>query len=143
MSDDPRHAYRQGFVNAWRKHQQHQPLTPLEQQLVAVIAEHPEVIAMLERGTEQQPTAYAAEENPYIHLSLHLALRDQIQLDHPAGVRAVYTQLQRTGESTHNIEHRMMDVLAATLWGAYRQGQEPSVTDYLQQLQALLETDHS
>ncbi len=137
MSEDPRSVYRRTIAAAWQKHRQQLPLTALEQQLVALISEHPDYIPLLEQPTEDT-THYTPEDNPFLHLSLHLSLRDQLQLDRPAGIRDIYQQLILQGGSAHEVEHRMMELMAALLWQAQQTGQPPEEQDYLRKLQLLV-----
>ena len=105
-----------------------EPLEPLEAQLAAVIAEHPEYVGWLESGEEALSAEFTPEggrENPFLHMGLHLAIREQVATDRPAGIARVHQELrQRTG-SAHAAEHAMIEALAETLWEAQRSGAAP------------------
>jgi hypothetical protein len=140
FAGESRAALRSRYLNAWRKFCAHQPLEPLERQLAAVIREHPEYISWLE-GEEQALAAEFSpergESNPFLHMGLHLAIREQVATDRPAGIAQVHRQLaQRLGD-VHQAEHAMLEVLAATLWEAQRNGHTPDEQRYLEALQRL------
>lgn len=131
------------FVDAWRKHRQSEPLEPLEKQIVSLIEEHPEYHRLLESGEDDLDQDYTGDDgvsNPYLHLGMHLALREQVGTDRPAGIRTVTRALLlKHGEgSGHDVEHRMMECLGVALWDAQRQGRAPDEAAYLESLKRLL-----
>ena len=90
FSGQNRDQLRQMYLDAWRKYTARQPLEPLQAQVAAVIAEHPEYIPLLESGPQALATEYTAEggrENPFLHMGLHLAIREQVATNRPAGSR--------------------------------------------------------
>jgi Domain of unknown function (DUF1841) len=136
--DQPADA-RRFFWQAWRKRQAGTPLEPLEAIVVRVIEEHPEYHPLF-AGDERQVCAYGTdlppEENPFLHIGLHLALHEQLQIDRPVGVRAHYQRL-KTASGAHRAEHLMMSVLADVLWAAQRNRSMPDEGDYLARLRQL------
>jgi hypothetical protein len=65
-------------------------------------------------------------------MGLHMAIREQISIDRPPGVRELHTQLRkRHGGDGHPAEHALMDALAETLWEAQRNGHAPDEAKYL------------
>ena len=89
FSGESRARMRRRYVDAWRKFQAREPLEPLEAQLAAVIAEHPEYISSLEAGEEALGADFTPEggrENPFLHMGLHLAIREQVATDRPADI---------------------------------------------------------
>ena len=77
---------RQFFYDSWRKYEAHEPITPLEQIAVALIGAHPEYHALLrdrERWLEHDWRPEHGETNPFLHLSLHLAIEEQLSIDQP------------------------------------------------------------
>jgi len=125
------------FFISWEKYKQNLPLTALESQIAAVIAAHPEYHALFEKASEDSDPAFSEGTNPYMHLGLHLAIRDQIHTDRPMGIRAIYHQLLKKLQDPLEVEHRMMETLAACLWEAQRTGQMPAQESYLDALRAL------
>ena len=91
-----REQLRQMYLDAWRKFSAQAPLEPLEAQLAAVIAEHPEYVPWLESGEEALSadfTPEGGEANPFLHMGLHLALREQVATNRPAGIAEIHQKL--------------------------------------------------
>lgn len=126
------------FLDAWLKQQQGAPLDALERQLVDCINAHPEYHADFNDRQKVLHADFRTDNNPFLHLSLHHALREQIRLDRPAGITAVYETLCRTRGDCHQVEHLMMDVMATLLWEAERSNQLADQAKYLEQLRQLL-----
>ena len=140
FSGESRARMRRRYVDAWRKFQAREPLEPLEAQLAALIAEHPEYVSSLEAGEEALEAEFTPEggrENPFLHMGLHLAIREQVATDRPAGIARVHRQLTRRSGSAHEAEHAMIETLAATLWEAQRSGHAPDEQVYLERLRRL------
>lgn len=125
------------FFISWGKYTKNLPLTTLESQIAAVIAAHPEYHSLFEKAPEDSDKAFSEGANPYMHLGLHLAIRDQIHTDRPMGIRTIYHQLLKTLQDPLEVEHRMMETLAACLWEAQRTGHMPAQESYLNALRAL------
>lgn len=131
---------RQLFYSSWHKYRSAQPLLPLEQQLVDVISHHPEYHALLEQTDTHRDQAWFPElgqTNPFLHMGLHLAIREQIGTDRPHGIATVYQNLLHSGQDTHDVEHKMIDCLAEALWQAQRDARQPDESAYLDALTAL------
>jgi hypothetical protein len=133
-----RQELRQMYVDAWRKAREGQVLSPLEAQIAEVIADHPEYHDVLAGdGLEE---AYAPEEgrtNPFLHMGLHLALRDQVATDRPPGIRAVFEAIGRRAADRLDAEHRAIECLAETLWEAQSRNSAPDEQQYLEKLKRL------
>jgi hypothetical protein len=131
---------RRMYLEAWRKFSAKQPLEPLEAQLAAVIAEHPEYIGFLESGDTALGADFTPEGgqgNPFLHMGLHLAIREQVATDRPKGIAAIHQKLAaRLGEA-HAAEHAMLEPLAETIWEAQRSGILPDEQRYLERLKTL------
>jgi len=126
---------RQSYADAWRKRLAGVLLTPLEAMIADVIALHPEYHELL--GDPARAAAYPgdpqqAEENPFLHMGLHLAVRDQLAIDRPPGVRDLHRALQRRVADAHAAEHELMQALGETLWEAQRSGRPPDERQYLE-----------
>jgi hypothetical protein len=141
--DQGRDALRRHYVEAWRKHRAGELLEPLEHQLATVIEQHPEYHPLLEHDPEALGRDYAPESghsNPFLHLGLHLAIREQVATDRPAGIAAVHLELSRRLGDAHQAEHRMLERLGEALWLSQRTGRPPDETAYLESLRRLLAT---
>lgn len=137
MYTSNREAYRQTFFKVWDKHRKQLPLDPIEIQLLEIILMHPEYHVFLNKPTMYQAQEFSLEENPFFHMSLHLAIRDQIQMDRPTGVKCIYDRLIKKVEDEHEATHLMMTSLAKILWSAQQSGESPTDEAYLQLLNEL------
>jgi Domain of unknown function (DUF1841) len=140
FAGEGREQMRRRYFEAWRKFSAREPLEPLEGQLAAVIAEHPEYIGWLESGDSALAAEFTPEggrENPFLHLGLHLAIREQVSTDRPAGITALHRELATRAGSAHEAEHRMIEPLAEALWEAQRSGHAPDELAYLERLRRL------
>jgi hypothetical protein len=134
-----REELRRRYVTAWRRHLDGLPLEPLDAQIADVIALHPEYHAMLEApdALAREFTVEQGQVNPFLHMGLHLGLREQLATDRPAGIAQEHARLTRRLASAHTAEHRMVDALAETLWEAQRAGRAPDERAYLERLRRL------
>jgi hypothetical protein len=129
-----REALRRFYFTAWDKARRGAPLEPLERQLAELIGEHPEYHAMLERPDTLLDRDFGpegGETNPFLHLGLHMAIREQVGTDRPPGIRAAFNALlSRCGERLE-AEHLAIECLAESLWQASRDGAPPDEAAYL------------
>ncbi len=133
MFQPTRDQARQFFFDAWAKYRAGQPLSDLEQIAVAAIVEHPEYHRFLddpERYRDRDWTPEAAETNPFLHLSMHLAIREQLSIDQPPGIRARFEALRAKAGSEHDALHAVMECLGEMIWQAQRQGAVPDAAVY-------------
>lgn len=124
MFNPSREQVRRFFCESWRKHRARLLLDGAEATAADLIAQHPEYHALLENpdaAVEQEFTPENGQMNPFLHLSLHLAIADQISIDQPAGIRAAYHRL-RARLDVHEAEHAILECLGETLWRAQREG---------------------
>ena len=136
--DQQRDALRRMYLEAWERHTAGLPLTPLQAQVADVVALHPEYHSLLTpEALDRDWTPEQGQTNPFLHMGMHLALREQVSTDRPAGIRAVHAALSRRHDSAHEAEHRMMEPLGAALWDAQRQGTAPDEQRYLAALRSL------
>ncbi len=138
MFGSDRATMRAFFATAWRKRQAGEALEPLEALVAAVVAEHPEYHALLADADslEREYTPQAGIANPFLHLSMHVALREQVATDRPTGIAAVYRALGAT-RGVAEAEHAMMECLGESLWRAQRDNALPDEAAYLDCLRRL------
>jgi hypothetical protein len=67
-------------------------------------------------------------------MGLHLAVRDQIATDRPAGIRKAFQSVAARLGSEHEAEHRIIECLAEAMWEAQRSGRPPDEAAYLQRV---------
>lgn len=131
---------RRAYVEAWRKHREGLPMEPLEAQIADVVSLHPEYQAALQRSDEVLDRDYSPEggqSNPFLHMGLHLAVRDQVATDRPPGIRAAFEALAARLGAPHDAEHQIIECLAEALWEAQRAGRPPDEQAYLRRVQGL------
>src|SRR5690554_5638137 len=95
MFNPSREQVRTFFTESWQKHLNNQVLTPLETMAVNWIQQHPEYHDELlrEDALIAEYTVEAGQTNPFLHLSMHLAISEQLSIDHPPGIRAAHDAL--------------------------------------------------
>ena len=126
------------YVDAWRKSEAGEIVSPLEAQIAQVVSDHPEYQAMLTPDAlEESFTPEEGKTNPFLHMGLHLAIRDQVATNRPPGIAAVFKDLAAKTGDPHAAEHKMLDCLAQTLWEAQGQNAPPDEQKYLERLRGL------
>lgn len=139
FAGNDRDSLRRRYIEAWRRRREQLPLEPLDAQIADVIELHPEYQPLLEdpQALQQEFTVEQGSPNPFLHMGLHLGLREQIATRRPAGIEVIRARLaQRLGD-VHEAEHRMVEVLAETLWEAQHTGRVPDEAVYLEKLRRL------
>ena len=133
MFDPSRDEVRQFFTDTWRKQRDGGVLTPLESIAADWIIEHPEYHEML-AAPDAALTDYAPEQgktNPFLHLSMHLAISEQLSIDQPHGIRAAHERLAARLDSTHDAQHAIMECLGEVIWASQRNNTPPDSDAYL------------
>ncbi|OZA28304.1 MAG: hypothetical protein B7X93_07580 [Hydrogenophilales bacterium 17-61-9] len=135
MFNPSRDQVRQFFFSVWAKYRAGQPLAGAEQPALEAVLAHPEYHAMLdqpERYLDRDYLPDAGETNPFLHLSMHLAIAEQLSVDQPPGIRARYQQLIKLHDDEMGAQHAVMDCLAEMIWQAQRHQTAFDSTAYLQ-----------
>lgn len=125
---------RRFLADAWRKHLERLPATPLEAMAADVIRLHPEYHALLSTADAlaRDWTPEQGETNPFLHLSLHLAIEEQLQIDQPRGIAGLFRQLCEKSADRHAALHCTLDCLGEMLWRAQRDRAPPDGEAYLE-----------
>jgi hypothetical protein len=129
LHGDTREETRGVFFSSWVKYKTGLSLSALETQVVAVIQLHPMYHTFFEH--QQAVFQHDKQDNPFLHLGLHLAVRDQIALDRPSGISAIYQALYVQYKDAHTAEHVLMECFSACLWTAQNRGALPDEQTYL------------
>ena len=140
MFGSDRDGLRRYYRTVWEKAGSNQPLEPLERLIAEVIREHPEyqpVLTDAEAALTREYTPEMGQANPFLHMGMHIAIREQLSGDRPTGILAAYQRLCRRVGDSHVAEHLMMECLGETLWEAQRGGGEPDERVYLERLRQL------
>jgi Domain of unknown function (DUF1841) len=125
---------RRFFCSIWRKHLETSPLTPLEAIALDWILEHPEYHEVLSDEQAAVQAVFSVDNgqtNPFLHLSMHLAIAEQISIDQPPGIHDVFHQLAKRHNSRHEAAHGIMESLGEVIWEAQRTGAPPDTERYL------------
>ncbi|MDX8398256.1 MAG: DUF1841 family protein [Mariprofundaceae bacterium] len=136
-------AHRQIFWDAWQKSQADLPLTALEVRISRVIQMHPEYHQFFSDMEDFLDRDFAVDEgmNPYLHLSLHLALEEQAATKQPIEMaKALEYMICIKNIDRHDALHKILEILAETIHNAQSKGQEPDVQAYATRLKALVQT---
>ena len=140
LFNQDRSELRRFYLEAWRKARANSPMAPMEQMVAEVVAEHPEYQPLLENAEQVLERDYRPEQgetNPFLHMALHIALREQASTDRPNGVYRIHKALSRHFDGRAEAEHRMMDCLAEVLWSAQRYNSLPDEAAYMACLESL------
>jgi hypothetical protein len=139
FANSSREELRRRYITAWQRRREGLPLEPLDAQIADVIALHPEYQPLLEAPDAllRDFTVEQGQVNPFLHMGLHLGVREQVATDRPAGIRQAHAALARRLGDLHAAEHRMVDALAETLWEAQRAGRAPDEAAYLEKVRRL------
>jgi Domain of unknown function (DUF1841) len=129
-----RETIRKFFAETWHKAQIRLPLEPMEAIAADIIGQHPEFHELLidPDALQRDYQADLGEGNPFLHLSLHVAVHEQVSTDRPAGVRAAYQFLLGKLQNIHEVQHRMMECLLESLWQAVQENRAPNEASYLE-----------
>lgn len=125
---------RQPFFDAWQKMQAGLPMTALETIIADVIRLHPEYHPLLSdggRSLDKDWLPEGGETNPFLHMGMHIAVREQLSIDRPAGIKAAHAALLAHTRDAHAAEHAMLECLGETLWRAQRDNRLPDEQAYL------------
>ena len=126
---------RRFFCEAYRKHRERLPLTPIETLAADWIAAHPEYHAQLVDLDAALAAVYDIEDgrtNPFLHLSMHLTITEQLGIDQPRGIKQAYELLAARLGSAHDAQHEVMECLGEMIWTSQRSGVPPDGEKYLE-----------
>ena len=125
---------RQFFFDAWAKFKQQNMLTELEKMAVGIMHMHPEYHAILDHPEQYLEQAYypeMGETNPFLHMSLHLSIQEQISINQPIGITQAYGKLCTQFQEEHEAQHALLECLAETIWLAQRNNTGLDAVHYL------------
>jgi hypothetical protein len=134
MFNPSRDEARRFLIDAWTKFRAREPLSGLERMAAELIALHPEYHAILEasqRNLDRDWHPEGGEANPFLHLSLHLAVAEQLAIDQPPGIRAEFDRIKAARDDEHAALHAVLECLGEVLWSAQRHGAPPDARLYL------------
>lgn len=121
MFDPSRDQAREAFFGAWRKYRAGEPLAGIETLAIGVILLHPEYHELLSHPGRYRERDYDGELNPFLHLSLHLAIEEQLSIDQPPGIAAAFDLLSRQQGDRHAALHETLECLGEAIWKSQRE----------------------
>ena len=135
MFTPSQHDVREFFCAAHRKLANQEPLTPLEAIAADWIAEHPEYDSDLADLEAARAAVYAVDDgrtNPFLHLSMHLSITEQLGIDQPRGIKQAVQLLAAKLGSMHEAQHEAMECLGQMIWESQRSGRPPDGEGYVE-----------
>ncbi len=133
MFNPSRDQARQFFFDTWRKYCQREILSGMEDMTLEVILLHPEyqgILTDVDRYRDKDYLPEMGDANPFLHMSMHVAIREQLSIDQPVGIRAHFERLLKKTGSEHDAMHQIMECLAEMIWQAQRSQSAPDATIY-------------
>jgi len=131
MYSPSRDQVREMFFGAWRKYRAGEPLVGIESLALDVILLHPEYHGVLSLPAKFRDKDYTDETNPFLHMSLHVALEEQLSIDQPPGIVRLFNALVARTGGKHDALHHALECLAETMWRAQRDQAPPDAAAYL------------
>jgi len=141
MFTNDRTKMRKVFTESWRKHQSKLPMEPLEQVIANILEQHPEYHNLMndpDAALDKDFTPEGGQSNPFLHMSMHIAIQEQLSTNRPAGIAGLYQQITQQIGDPHEAEHQIMECLGQMLWEAQRENRMPDETAYLAAIKALV-----
>ena len=135
MFNPSRDQVRQFFFDAWRKHRNRVVLAGLDNIAVGIMLQHSEYHPVLDDPERYQDREYrpeAGDTNPFLHMSMHLAIEEQLSIDQPPGIKGEFTRIAARLGDRHAACHEVMECLAETVWRSQRDGTPPDALAYLE-----------
>ena len=130
MFNPSRDQVRDTFFEAWRKYRAGEPLAGMETLAADVALAHPEYHAILDHPDRYREKDYT-DANPFLHMSLHMALEEQLSIDQPAGIATRFAALIARYGDRHQALHEAIECLAETVWRSQRDNAPPDGAAYL------------
>ncbi len=140
MFGNNRKQLRQVFFDSWQLKKTGQAPDAMQKVILTIIESHPEYHHLFENkaSLEKDFSIESGENNPFLHISMHIALHEQLSINRPAGINTLYQKLCQQQASAHKAEHKMMDCLGKSIWQAQRNQTAPDEDAYIRCLQTLI-----
>lgn len=133
MFTPSREQARQLFFDTWRKYRQQEKLFGMEVLALEVILMHPEYQSVLEdidRFRDKDYPPEMGDTNPFLHMNMHMAIKEQLSIDQPVGICERYALLLTRMSNEHDAMHQIMECLAEMLWQSQRDQSAPNAQIY-------------
>ena len=133
MFNPSRDQARQFFFDAWHKYRHREVLSGMEDMALGVILLHPEyhrILDDIERYRDKDYSPEMGDTNPFLHMSMHIAIKEQLSIDQPVGICERFDRLQKRCGDEHEAMHQVIECLAEMIWQAQRGQSAPDATIY-------------
>ena len=137
MFNPSRDQARTFFMESWRKYRGKEPLTPLEHIAADIVSKHPEYHALMENqkmALSQEYTPEGGQLNPFLHLSLHLAIEEQLSIDQPPGLKLAFERCRQKHGNRHDALHDVLECLGEIIFEAQRDNRPPDGNAYVERV---------
>lgn len=121
------------FFAVMEKQHNSMSLTDLEKIALSIILEHAEYAPILnnrDKYLDYQWTVDMGQTNPFLHLSMHMSIIEQLSIDQPAGIKALFSELCKKFQDQHRASHELMECLGEMLWQAQANNTPPDIEIY-------------
>lgn len=142
MFNPSQHEVRQFFCETYRKSQEGLILTPIETIAAHWIEQHPEyhdILSDVDKALNADFSVEKGQTNPFLHLSMHLSITEQISINQPTGIREAFLALAQHRGDEHAAHHDIMECLGEMLWQSQRTGLPPDGEAYIQNIRRRLQ----
>ncbi len=130
-----RNDYREIFFKVWKKCDQQQVITDAMENIInQIIQQHPEyhqTLSNYDKYIDKDYLPESGQSNPFMHMSMHIAITEQLTIDQPLGIKSIYQQLCTKLGDSHAVEHQIMECLGSVMWTAQKNQQTPDMNSYL------------
>ncbi len=135
MFNPSRHQARQFLFSTWYKYKHQEALSDMEEIALKVILLHPEYQSILDDTERYHDKDYPPEmgtTNPFLHMGMHITIKEQLSIDQPAGIRDRFERLLKKNGNEHDTMHQIMECLAEMIWQAQRSQSAPDPSIYFE-----------
>jgi Domain of unknown function (DUF1841) len=128
---------RRYFCGVYAKARSGLPLDTMEMLVSQWIDEHPQyhaTLSDLDAALRDMAVVNPNQENPFLHLSMHLSISEQCSIDQPPGIRQAVELLAARRHDLHAAHHEVMECLGRMIWESQRAGRPPDGQAYIEQV---------
>jgi hypothetical protein len=96
------------------------------------VLEHHPALADVDAALAAVYDVEAGRTNPFLHLSMHLSISEQVSIDQPRGIKQAVELLTARRGSVHDAHHEVMECLGEMMWASQRSGLPPDGDRYIE-----------
>lgn len=131
---------RKFLFNAWQKFINKEPLEDLEKKIVEIIDIHKEYQHLINNIELDYPLEQN-NINPFLHINLHLTLREQLAINQPFGIKQAYDSLVAKLKDSHLAEHLIMDCIVKMISSVQKTGTTINEKEYFDCIQKKIQNN--